>query len=61
MARPRRQAVPPRPQRAGPRRRHRPGIELGATLAQPQPAEAAGKWVVLLDPAGHPFCFAIWG
>lgn len=36
-------------------------IELGATLAQPQPAEAAGKWVVLLDPAGHPFCFAIWG
>lgn len=36
-------------------------IELGATLAQPQPDEAAGKWVVLLDPAGHPFCFAIWG
>lgn len=35
--------------------------ELGATLADPQPREAAGKWVVLLDPAGHPFCFAIWG
>lgn len=36
-------------------------IELGATLAEPQPEEAAGKWVVLLDPAGHPFCFANWG
>lgn len=35
--------------------------ELGATLADPQPEGADGKWVVLLDPAGHPFCFANWG
>lgn len=28
-------------------------IELGATRAEPQPGET---WVVLLDPAGHPFC-----
>ncbi|OYO25143.1 glyoxalase [Enemella dayhoffiae] len=35
--------------------------ELGATLADPQPEDADGKWVVLLDPAGHPFCFASWG
>ncbi|MDO9455961.1 VOC family protein [Nocardioides sp.] len=28
-------------------------IELGATLADPQPGET---WRVLLDPAGHPFC-----
>jgi predicted enzyme related to lactoylglutathione lyase len=28
-------------------------VELGATLADPQPGET---WRVLLDPAGHPFC-----
>ena len=28
-------------------------VELGATRAEPQPGET---WVVLLDPAGHPFC-----
>ena len=36
-------------------------IELGATLAEPQPGET---WRVLLDPAGHPFCLtdaANWG
>ena len=32
-----------------------------AATRDPQPPEAAGKWVVLLDPAGHPFCVAIWG
>ncbi|GAA1572045.1 VOC family protein [Dactylosporangium maewongense] len=31
-------------------------IELGATLAPHQPGE--GRWTVLLDPAGHPFCLA---
>ncbi|TSI18519.1 VOC family protein [Brevibacterium aurantiacum] len=30
-------------------------IELGATLADPQPGET---WVVLIDPAGHPFCLS---
>lgn len=35
--------------------------ELGATRAEPQPEGAEGKWIVLLDPAGHPFCVAIWG
>lgn len=28
-------------------------VELGATRPEPQPGET---WVVLLDPAGHPFC-----
>ncbi|WP_345456776.1 VOC family protein [Nocardioides marinquilinus] len=28
-------------------------VELGATLADPQPGET---WRVLIDPAGHPFC-----
>lgn len=28
-------------------------VELGATVAEPQPGET---WTVLLDPAGHPFC-----
>lgn len=28
-------------------------VELGASRAEPQPGET---WVVLLDPAGHPFC-----
>lgn len=36
-------------------------VALGATLADPQPEGADGKWVVLLDPAGHPFCLAVWG
>ena len=30
-------------------------VELGATRADPQPGET---WVVLLDPAGHPFCIS---
>ena len=30
-------------------------VELGATRAEPQPGEI---WVVLLDPAGHPFCIS---
>ncbi|WP_309133265.1 VOC family protein [Brevibacterium sp.] len=28
-------------------------VELGAIRADPQPGDT---WVVLLDPAGHPFC-----
>lgn len=32
-------------------------LELGATLADPQPGET---WRVLIDPAGHPFCLANW-
>ncbi len=28
-------------------------VELGATVAEPQPGET---WRVLLDPSGHPFC-----
>lgn len=28
-------------------------VALGASRAEPQPGET---WVVLLDPAGHPFC-----
>ncbi len=31
-------------------------IELGATRAEPQPN--AEKWLVMLDPAGHPFCLS---
>lgn len=34
--------------------------DLGARLADPQPQDADGKWIVLLDPAGHPFCLASW-
>lgn len=30
-------------------------VELGAARAEPQPGET---WVVLLDPAGHPFCIS---
>lgn len=30
-------------------------VELGATRADPQPGET---WVVLIDPAGHPFCIS---
>lgn len=36
-------------------------IELGATRPEEQPGET---WVVLLDPAGHPFCVtdaSAWG
>ena len=36
-------------------------LELGATLADPQPGET---WRVLVDPAGHPFCLteaSRWG
>lgn len=36
-------------------------VELGATRVDPQPGET---WIVLLDPAGHPFCItnaANWG
>lgn len=29
-------------------------LELGASLPQEQPGD--GRWRVLLDPAGHPFC-----
>lgn len=32
-------------------------VSLGATRPDEQPAkEEGGTWVVLLDPAGHPFC-----
>lgn len=37
-------------------------VELGATQPSDQPGD--GRWVVLLDPAGHPFCItdvANWG
>jgi predicted enzyme related to lactoylglutathione lyase len=37
-------------------------LELGATRPDHQPGE--GRWTVLLDPAGHPFCVtdaANWG
>lgn len=37
-------------------------IELGATQPEEQPG--GGRWTVLLDPAGHPFCLthsANWG
>lgn len=36
-------------------------VELGATRPEEQPGET---WVVLLDPAGHPFCVtdaSAWG
>lgn len=31
-------------------------VDLGATVPDAQPGE--GKWRVLLDPAGHPFCLS---
>lgn len=31
-------------------------VALGASRPAAQPADAAGRWVVMLDPAGHPFC-----
>lgn len=30
-------------------------VELGATRAETQPGET---WIVLIDPAGHPFCLS---
>ncbi|TSD95362.1 VOC family protein [Skermania sp. ID1734] len=33
-------------------------IELGAQRPDEQPG--GDKWRVLLDPAGHPFCLAVW-
>ena len=29
-------------------------VDLGATRPEEQPGE--GRWIVLLDPSGHPFC-----
>lgn len=37
-------------------------VELGATAPVEQPGE--GRWTVLLDPSGHPFCLTLasaWG
>lgn len=37
-------------------------LELGATLPEDQPGE--GRWIVMLDPSGHPFCLTraeSWG
>jgi len=37
-------------------------VGLGATVPDAQPGE--GRWRVLLDPAGHPFCLTLaanWG
>ena len=37
-------------------------VELGATVPDDQPGE--GRWRVLLDPSGHPFCLTLaanWG
>ncbi|MEV0092359.1 VOC family protein [Streptomyces sp. NPDC050738] len=31
-------------------------LTLGATKPPHQQGEADGRWLVLLDPAGHPFC-----
>jgi catechol-2,3-dioxygenase len=33
-------------------------VSCGATIAQVQYSD---EWVVLLDPAGHPFCFVVSG
>jgi hypothetical protein len=33
-------------------------IRLGARRADEQPG--AGRWRVMLDPAGHPFCLCDW-
>lgn len=33
-------------------------LDCGATLADVQYGE--DKWVTLLDPSGHPFCFVLW-
>lgn len=34
-------------------------LQLGAKVANEQYGN--GEWITLLDPAGHPFCFVIWG
>jgi predicted enzyme related to lactoylglutathione lyase len=34
-------------------------VELGATVADPQPGP--GKWLVMLDPQGHPLCLVAKG
>ncbi len=34
-------------------------LQLGAKVAEQQYGN--GEWITLLDPAGHPFCFVIWG
>ncbi|MGH3390744.1 MAG: VOC family protein [Actinomadura sp.] len=34
-------------------------VRLGARRAAEQPEP--GRWRVLLDPAGHPFCLCDWG
>ncbi|WP_170315443.1 VOC family protein [Nakamurella deserti] len=37
-------------------------VELGAAVPDDQPGE--GRWRVLLDPSGHPFCLTLaanWG
>ena len=34
-------------------------LQLGAKVADEQYGN--GEWITLLDPAGHPFCFVIWG
>ncbi|MBP3475081.1 MAG: VOC family protein [Lachnospiraceae bacterium] len=33
-------------------------VKLGARIAEMQYGN--GKWITLLDPAGHPFCIVIW-
>lgn len=33
-------------------------VRLGARLAEEQPRP--GRWRVMLDPAGHPFCLCDW-
>ena len=32
-------------------------VDLGATKPDDQPGD--GRWVVLLDPSGHPFCLTL--
>lgn len=34
-------------------------LALGATEAREQ--FGGDDWITLLDPAGHPFCFVVWG
>lgn len=34
-------------------------LQLGAKVTDDQYGD--GEWITLLDPAGHPFCFVIWG
>ena len=34
-------------------------LSCGAVKAKTQYGE--DKWITMLDPAGHPFCFVIWG